>query len=108
MKDQALQYLALDVHQSTTVATIRNHQGGVALRATVPTEAHAILQLVRAAGARVWVAFEEGTQSQWLHDVLEPHAEKVIVCNTRDMKGGGTRTTGLMPTGSLSCCASVD
>lgn len=91
MKDQALQYLALDVHQATTVATIRNHQGGVDLRATVPTEAHAILQLVRAAGPRVWVAFEEGTQSQWLHDILEPHAEKVIVCNSREMKERGNK-----------------
>src|SRR5687768_13505048 len=60
MKDQATQYLALDVHQSTTVATVRNHKGGVELRATVPTEGHALVQLVRAAGPRVHVAFEEG------------------------------------------------
>lgn len=53
------------------------------MRATVATEARAILQLVRSAGPRVHVAFEEGTQAQWLHDVLVPHAEKVIVCNTR-------------------------
>ena len=28
------------------------------------------------------VVFEEGTQAQWLHDVLKPHAERVIVCNS--------------------------
>ena len=34
-------------------------------------------------GSRVHIAFEEGTQAQWLHDVLTKHAERVIVCNTR-------------------------
>jgi hypothetical protein len=32
---------------------------------------------------------EEGTQTQWLHDVLTAHAERVIVCNTR---GHGERS----------------
>lgn len=50
-----------------------------------------MVQLVRAAGPRVWVAFEEGTQSQWLHDLLEPHAEKVIVCNTRELPERGSK-----------------
>jgi transposase len=49
----------------------------------VPTEASAILGLVKSIGPRVHVAFEEGTQAQWLHDLLQPHAERVIVCNVR-------------------------
>jgi hypothetical protein len=31
----------------------------------------------------VHITFEEGTQAQWLHDLLTKHAERVIVCNTR-------------------------
>jgi transposase len=31
----------------------------------------------------VQVAFEEGTQAQWLHDLLQPVAERVVVCNVR-------------------------
>lgn len=83
MKDQAIHYLGLDVHQATAVASVRNDQGVVVMRATVRTDADTILGLVRAAGPRVHVAFEEGTQAQWLHDVLQPHAERVIVCNVR-------------------------
>lgn len=83
MKNQAIQYLALDVHQATVVASVRDQQGAVMMRATVRTEAGAILGLVRGLGPRVHVAFEEGTQAQWLHDLLEPHAEKVVVCNVR-------------------------
>jgi hypothetical protein len=36
---------------------------------TVPAEAKAILTLIWSGGPRVHVAFEEGTQAQWLHDV---------------------------------------
>jgi len=83
MKQQAIQYLAFDVHQATVVATLRDEHGKILMRATVPTEAKAILTLVRSAGSRVHVAFEEGTQAQWLHDLIVPHAERVIVCNVR-------------------------
>jgi len=83
MKNQAIQYLALDVHQATTVATVREESGSIRMRATVATEAGAIVALVRGLGSRVHVAFEEGTQAQWLHDLLQPYAERVIVCNVR-------------------------
>jgi len=83
MKQQAIQYLAFDVHQATSVATVRDASGAIRMRATVPTEAKAIVGLVKGIGPRVLVAFEEGTQAQWLHDVLQPHAEGVVVCNVR-------------------------
>jgi transposase len=83
MKQQAFQYLGLDVHRSTVVASLRDEQGKVVMRATVPTEEKSILTLVRSAGPRVHVAFEEGTQAQWLHDLLSGHAERVVVCNVR-------------------------
>lgn len=83
MKNQAIHYLGLDVHQATAVASVRDEQGVVVMRATVRTDAESILGLVRAYAPRVHVAFEEGTQAQWLHDVLQAHAERVIVCNVR-------------------------
>src|SRR5689334_2395259 len=83
MKEQAIQYLAMDVHQATTVVCVRDERGVIRMSATVATEAGAILSIVRAAGPRVHVAFEEGTQAQWLHDLLEPHVERVFVCNVR-------------------------
>jgi transposase len=83
MKDQAIKYVGFDVHQATVVACVRDERGAISMRATVPTEAGAIVALVRGVGSRVEVAFEEGTQAQWLHDLLEPHAERVVVCNVR-------------------------
>ncbi len=47
---QAIQYLALDVHQATVVAAVRDQRGSIVMRATVPTEANAILRLIKSAG----------------------------------------------------------
>jgi hypothetical protein len=43
MKQQAIQYLALDVHQATVVATLRDARGSIQMRAAVPAEATAIV-----------------------------------------------------------------
>jgi hypothetical protein len=83
MKELAIQYVGLDVHQATLAVSVRDQQGAVTMRATVATEAKAIVGLVRGLGGRIHLAFEEGTQAQWLHDVLAPHVERVVVCNTR-------------------------
>lgn len=62
MKHQAIQYLALDVHQATVVAPARDERGAIRMRATVPTEAKAIVNFVRGVGPRVHVVFEEGSR----------------------------------------------
>jgi hypothetical protein len=84
--------VALDGHQATLVVSVRDEQGSIVMRATVATEAKAIVSLVRGLGSRVHVVFEEGTQAQWLHDVLKPHAERVVVCNTRGRGEGGNKS----------------
>jgi len=89
MKDTANQYVAFDVHQATVVVSVRDESGSVRMRATVPTEQKAIVDLLRGLSGRLHVAFEEGTQSQWLHDVVKPHGERVVVCNLR----GRSQTT---------------
>ncbi|HWW76068.1 MAG TPA: transposase [Pyrinomonadaceae bacterium] len=82
MKQQAIHFVGLDVHQSTVVTSVRDESGKIVMKATVPTEEKAIVALVRS-WPRVHVAFEEGTQAQWLHDVLIDQVERVVVCNVR-------------------------
>jgi hypothetical protein len=107
MKQQAIQYVALDVHQATVVVSVRDEQGSIVMRATVATEAKALVGLVRGLGPRVHIAFEEGTQAQWLHDLLTKHTERVIVCTCVAAESWATRATASMPTGSPGCCASA-
>jgi hypothetical protein len=84
--------VALDVHQATLVVSVRDAQGTVVMRATVATEAKAIVGLIRGLGRPCHVAFKEGTQAQWLHDVLERHAERVVVCNIRGPGESGNKS----------------
>jgi hypothetical protein len=39
----------------------------------------------------IHVAFEEGTQAQWLHDLLEPVVDRVVVCDRRGKQRQGTK-----------------
>ena len=103
MKQQATQYVALDVHQATLVVSVRDEQGTIVMRATVATEAKALVGLVRGLGSRVHVVFEEGTQAQWLHDVLKPHVERVTVCNLRGRGELGNKSDRIDAVGCRSC-----
>jgi len=76
-------YVALDVHQATTVASVREESGRVIARPIVPTERSAIVELFRGMRGTIHVAFEEGTQAQWLHDLIAPLVARVVVCDRR-------------------------
>jgi transposase len=77
------------------VATVRETSGKIIARSILPTEDAALLEFFAGMRGAVHVAFEEGTQAQWLHDVLEPHAERVIVCNIRGRGETGNKSDRL-------------
>jgi hypothetical protein len=58
-------YVALDVHQATTVASVRTETGQVIARTILPTEGPPLVEFFRGMRGTVHVAFEEGTQAQW-------------------------------------------
>lgn len=76
-------YVGLDVHQATTVATVRESAGKIIARSILPTEEAALLEFFAGMRGAVHVAFEEGTQAQWLHDLLSPRVARVVVCDRR-------------------------
>jgi transposase len=76
-------YVALDVHQATTVAAVRAQSGRVIARSILPTEPSALIEFFRGMRGSIHVAFEEGTQAQWLYDLLTPVVDQVIVCDRR-------------------------
>ena len=84
-------YVALDVHQATTLASIRAETGQVIARTIVPTEPRAVTELFRGMRGAVHVAFEEGTQAQWLHDLLVPLVQRVVVCDRHGEKRRGNK-----------------
>jgi hypothetical protein len=88
---QTTKYVALDVHQATTVAAVRDESGRVIARSIVPTEASVLVEFFRAMRGSIQVTFEEGTQAQWLHDLLFPVVDRVIVCDRRGQSQQGNK-----------------
>jgi len=76
-------YVALDVHQATTVASVREERGRVIARSVLPTEEAALVEFFRGMRGAIHVTFEEGTQAPWLHDLLAPLVDRVVVCDRR-------------------------
>ena len=76
-------YVALDVHQATTVTSVREPSGRVIARSILATEAAALAEYFAGMRGSIQVAFEEGAQAQWLHDLLVPLVDRVLVCHRR-------------------------
>jgi transposase len=84
-------YVGLDVHQATTVASVRGEGGRILARTILPTEEAAVVEFFRGMRGSVHVAFEEGTQAQWLHDFLVPLVDRVVVSDRRGEKRVGNK-----------------
>jgi hypothetical protein len=85
-------YVGLDVHQATTLAAVREETGRMIARTLLPTDAHALVECFRGMRGPIHVAFEEGTQSQWSHDLLEPIVDQIIVCDRRGQTTPGSKS----------------
>ena len=84
-------YVALDVHQATTVASVREESGRVIARTILPTEPAALLEWFGGMRGAIHVAVEEGTQAQWLHELLAPRVHRVVVCDQRGQARAGNK-----------------
>ncbi len=84
-------YVGLDVHQATTVIAVLDSNGRVISRRVLPTPAPALVEVCRTMRGEVHVALEEGTQAQWLHDLLAPVVTEVVVCDRRGRNQHGSK-----------------
>ena len=76
-------YIGLDVHQATIVVAVMDSAGKLVMESILETKAATILQFFAGLRGTLWVTFEEGTWSAWLYDLLNPHVDKLVVCNPR-------------------------
>jgi len=49
------------------------------------------VEFFRGMRGTIHVVFEEGTQAQWLHDLLAPLVDRVVVCNRRGERQQGNK-----------------
>jgi hypothetical protein len=103
---RSTKYVGLDVYEATTVACVREESGRVIARAVVPTEEEALLELFGTMRGSVHVAFEEGTQAQWLDDLLTPRLHRVLLCDRRGERKQGNKGD-LLDADQISAAASA-
>jgi transposase len=60
-------------------------------RSILETHGRSLTEFFSGMRGSLHVAFEEGTQSQWLHDLLTPVADRVVVCDGRRVRREGNK-----------------
>jgi transposase len=76
-------YIGMDVHQATISVAVIDSAGKLVMECILETKASTILQFIQGLHGSLRVTFEEGTCAAWLHDLLQPHVTKVLVCDPR-------------------------
>lgn len=80
-------YIGLDVHaQSCTLAVVS--ETGKRLKVqVVETNGEALVEAIRSVTGRRHLCIEEGVQSQWLYELLEPHVHVLVVIVPKGREG---------------------
>ena len=102
-------YIGLDVHQATISVAVMDGRGKIVMESILETKAATLLEFLAGLRGSLSVTFEEGTWAAWLHDLLKPHVQKLVVCNPRKtalLKHGNKRTVS-MPANLPIFCVSM-
>jgi hypothetical protein len=78
-----VKYIGMDVHKEAIVIAVLNGSGTLVMETIVETKASSILQFIHGLLGELHVTWEEGTWAAWLHDLLQPHVQEVVVGNPR-------------------------
>jgi len=76
-------YIGMDVHQATISVAVRDADGKLIMECLLETKAATIVEFIQGLHGTLSLTFEEGTSAAWLHDLLNPHVSKLVVCDPR-------------------------
>jgi transposase len=76
-------YIAFDVHQAATVASVLNAAGREVNTGIVPTQAQPLIGFLQGLGGKLHLTCEEGTYAAWLYDLLQGRVAELVVCDPR-------------------------
>lgn len=79
-------YVGMDVHRASIMIVVLNGAGKVVMQSVIETGAELVRAYLKQLRGKVYVTFEEGTQANWLHEVVRPLVTEVVVCDPRHNK----------------------
>jgi len=79
-------YVGMDVHRASISIVVLNGAGKLVMQSVIETGAERVRGYLKQLRGKVYVTFEEGTQANWLHDIVRPLVTEVVVCDPRHNK----------------------
>ncbi len=76
-------YIGMDVHQATISVAVMDGSGKLIMECLLETKAGTIVEFIQGLHGTLLLTFEEGTSAAWLHDLLKPHVNRLVVCDPR-------------------------
>ena len=76
-------YIGMDVHQATISVAVMDASGKLIMECLLETKAATIVEFIQGLQGTLSLTFEEGTSAAWLHDLLKPHVNRLVVCDPR-------------------------
>src|SRR5262249_546796 len=86
-------YIGMDVHAQTCSLAVLGPTGQHLRELVVETNGKTLIATIRGIAGTRHLCMEEGTQSQWLYEILERHVEEVVV--VRAVKHAGNKNDSL-------------
>ena len=80
-------YVGIDVHAASCTLAVLGASGKRLQSLVVETNGRALVNAIKTIPGRLHVCLEEGTQSAWLHELLQPHVEEVVVMVAPETNG---------------------
>ncbi len=103
-------YIGLDVHMASTTFAVMGESGKRLGTYVVETNGQALVEQIKIIPGEKHVCLEEGTQSEWLYEILSPHVENIVVTavfQSRGQKNDELDAFGLaeqLRTGAIKNC----
>jgi transposase len=86
-------FIGLDVHGQSCTLVVMGPSGRRLGQYVVETSAKALIERMRSIAGDKYVCMEEGTQSEWLCEVLEPWCKQIVV--TQPLRRAGTKSDAI-------------
>ena len=72
-------YIGIDVHRDSSTICVLSAAGKRVRRDIVETNGLTLVSYIRKLSGTLHVCIEEGTWSEWLYEILSPHASELVV-----------------------------
>jgi hypothetical protein len=80
-------YIGLDAHSSSCTVAVVGPSGRRLQSQVLETNARALISFLKVIPKPRHLCLEEGTHAGWLHEVLGPHVQEIVVAGIRQSRG---------------------